>query len=553
MSSDLIGQDNRPFAFLVSTTPCARVIRTNLGSSAYSYYFVLEALAPVLEELGTWQLIDQPASSLAFAAARAVSEGFRPIHLAINPPQDCYLSPALPNVIFPFWEFPDLPSEDFQYDTRQNWIRACRPASAILTACRFTAGAFLRAGVRCPVSVVPVPLDPTFEELPAWKATRSWTLVCRHETWGGDSVSVDEADGMHPAHIERDDTQHGLRGRVMTAARVGFRKATWRMDPFNVQKIIRIKQILTKVRVRSTVKLAYLGLRESYRRHVRPWLSDEAVKRMTRVKERALRALGRGPADFEPALPSEPLTLSGLVYLSVLNVGDMRKNWMDLVSGFLTAFRDRSDVTLVLKLVTSPHRESLEVKLLRDFYKKLGFDHKCRMVIVTDYLDEEQLAGLYQAATYYVNTSHAEGACLPLMRALAGGRPAIAPDHTALADYMDDAVGFVIRSHPEPAYLPHDPDKKLITTRYRLVWSDILESFRESAGLVDEDRSRYFALADAARYRMVEHASRSVVREALKSALRGVPNHEVGGFAWASENDGATSSSFNASAPLTLA
>src|SRR5438309_8142442 len=88
----------RPFAFLVSTTPCAPLIRTNLGSAAYSYAFVLDALTPLLEEFGTWRRVDHPASQLPWAAARATAEGYRPVHLALNPLQDCYLTPALPTI-----------------------------------------------------------------------------------------------------------------------------------------------------------------------------------------------------------------------------------------------------------------------------------------------------------------------------------------------------------------------------------------------------------------------------------------------------------------------
>ena len=54
-----------------------------MGSAAYSYYFVVEALAPVLEALGTWRLIDHPESRLAFAA----SEG-RGRRVPAGPPGD---------------------------------------------------------------------------------------------------------------------------------------------------------------------------------------------------------------------------------------------------------------------------------------------------------------------------------------------------------------------------------------------------------------------------------------------------------------------------------
>ena len=100
----------RPYAFLVSTTGCAKGIRNTLARRRIPTFSCSRRSAPVLEKLGTWRLLDHPESSLPFAAARAEADGYRPVHLALHPPQDVYLTPALPNVIFPFWEFPTSPT-----------------------------------------------------------------------------------------------------------------------------------------------------------------------------------------------------------------------------------------------------------------------------------------------------------------------------------------------------------------------------------------------------------------------------------------------------------
>ena len=87
----------------------------------------------------------------------------------LHPPQDVYLTPALPNVIFPFWEFPDIPDRDFGYDTRQNWARVCsegRPHHHRLPLPPGTR--FEKPGSTCPIGVVPVPLRPEHFEIPAW-------------------------------------------------------------------------------------------------------------------------------------------------------------------------------------------------------------------------------------------------------------------------------------------------------------------------------------------------------------------------------------------------
>ncbi len=547
------GGSNRPYAFLVSTTGCARGIRTTLGSAAYSYYFVLEALAPVLERLGTWRLIDHPESSLAFAAARAEAEGYQPIHLSLHPPQDVYLTPALPNVIFPFWEFPDLPDRDFGHDTRQNWVRVCRRADLILTACEFTANAFRRAGMRCPVSVVPVPLKPEHFAVPPWDPEHRWTLTCRHVTWG--EAEEDEAPGVDGRDRPGSAIEEGapaprpsLKRRGFLAARKVFRKVYPWLGTKTVDRIARTRHYLLDASGRSPLtmeplpgaraglqRLAYAVARDGYRRFGKRWLSKEAIEAITRAKVRAFRMVGREAVLApDPLLPSTPLTIGGLVYSSIFNLGDKRKNHLDLLSAFLLAFRDRADVTLVIKLATNPVREHHEITLFRKMVEGLGIEHKCRLVVITDFLTDAQMAELMRVTTFYVNTSKAEGACLPLQQSLAAGRPSIAPDHTSMADFMDERVGFVLRTHPEPTYWPHDPEMKVETTWNRLVWSDLRDHLLAAAAMADRDPEGYRAMAAVARERMAGYAGREVVAEALREALAQLPRIETGRLAWAS-------------------
>jgi glycosyltransferase involved in cell wall biosynthesis len=546
----------RPYAFLVSTTGCAKGIRTTLGSAAYSYYFVLEALAPVLEKLGTWRLIDHPESSLAFAAKRAEAEGFQPIHLSLHPPQDVYLTPAVPNVIFPFWEFPDIPDRDFRFDSRQNWARITRRADLILTACEFTRDAFRRAGIEVPIGVVPVPLKPEHFEIPAWNPDHRWTLICRHVSWGGpeeiasDSIEPepDQGASQPKTALETPQPRLSFKRRGYLAARGVFRKVYPWLGSKTLEKIAKTRHyVLMSSGIDpytrqpmpggrpSVSRLGYAIGRDGYRKYVKRWLSAEALKEITRIKVKTLKTLRREPILApDPLLPSTTLTLGGLVYSSIFNLGDKRKNHVDLLSAYLLSFRDREDVTLVIKLATNPVREHHEISLFKLMYQGLGIEHRCRLVVITDFLTDHQMAELMRVSTFYVNTSRAEGACLPLQQSLAAGRPSIAPDHTSMADFMDEQVGFVIRTHPEPTYWPHDPDMKIETYWNRMVWSDLRDHFLASAELVDNDPARYQEMAELARARMTRYASREVVEIALRNALAQIPKTEVGRFSWAS-------------------
>jgi glycosyltransferase involved in cell wall biosynthesis len=453
-----------------------------MGSADYSYAFVLKALAPVLERLGRWKLVPVPESSLVYAAAQVAAEGYRPVHLALHPLQNVYHTPAVPTVVFPFWEFPRVPDRDFGFDTRQNWPRMSRPADLLISACRFGADALRRSGVRCPVEVVPVPLAEGHFAVPDWDRDHLWSLECRHFVWGGHAPAPLPADVDAPAVSRR-----GLTARMAA------------------------------------------GLRARYHRHVRPWLSPEGIRQVQRIK----RMLLRRPDPPPPLLPSQPLFLSGLVYTSIFNQSDRRKNVRDLLSAFLLAFRDRPDVTLVLKLATSAAREFLEVQELGYLYGEMAIEHACRVVVLTDFLSDSQMLELMRATTYYVNTSRAEGACLPLQQALAAGRPALAPGHTAMADYLDESVGFVLESHPEPTFWPHDPEHRYETTWHRLVWSDLRDKFLASAAMVEEDLLGYRALAAAARSRLRSYAGPDVVAEALRRALEHLPATRAGCLTWA--------------------
>jgi glycosyltransferase involved in cell wall biosynthesis len=410
-----------------------------------------------------------------------------------------------------------------------------RPASLILTACHETAEAFRRSHAACPVAVVPVPLAPGYFDLPPWDPAYSWNLECRHIVLG--EASPSGVSGQ--AHPETDSPQNAAapsgKKRAWNLARRGFRKIYPWLDPKQVEAIASLKHVVLSAARHSPAKLAYLGVRGVYRRTIRRWLSIEALKKITATKNAILAAAGRSPTTVvDPLLPLARLRLDRLVYTSILNLGDLRKNYMDLLSAFLIAFRDRPDVTLVLKLATSPHREHHEVGILREQYESLGLEHACRVVVITEFLDDAQMRELMRVTTYYVNTSHSEGACLPLQQALASGRSAIAPRHTAMADYMDEAVGFVPRSHPEPTFWPHDPERRAETERYRLVWSDIHDAFHASADLVDRDPDRYQAMGRAARTRMAAYASHDGVAIALREALELLQDHELGRFAWAS-------------------
>jgi glycosyltransferase involved in cell wall biosynthesis len=214
---------------------------------------------------------------------------------------------------------------------------------------------------------------------------------------------------------------------------------------------------------------------------------------------------------------TEPLELSGTVYTTVLNPFDPRKNWPDLLTAFLFALGDCDDATLLIKLALPPDRAAAGVNKILAFYRRLALDHRCRVVLVSDYLDDEQMLQIARGSTYYLNASRAEGACLPLQDFLAAARPAIAPRHTAIADYFSADCGFVAESHEEPASWPQDPDGRCTTSWHRLVWPSLRDAIRESY-----KSPQYNTLAANARATMAARAGADAVWPRLAAALDSV-------------------------------
>jgi hypothetical protein len=227
-----------------------------------------------------------------------------------------------------------------------------------------------------------------------------------------------------------------------------------------------------------------------------------------------------GPAPLPPEAGTREslheLVLSGVIYTSILCPMDGRKNWYDMVCGFCLAMRDAEDATLILKL-THHDCEFAILAILCELAKLPAF--RCRVVLIDGYLPDESYMGLAALSSYTVNTSHGEGQCLPLMEYMSAGKPAIAPVHTAMADYITPANAFTITSTLEPSIWPHDPREAMRTRRHRIHFETVLAAYRESYDVAKHDPARYARMSAAAHHDLQAHCSRAKIRAALKKFL----------------------------------
>ena len=228
------------------------------------------------------------------------------------------------------------------------------------------------------------------------------------------------------------------------------------------------------------------------------------------------RRLLQATASSDAGRPPRRVRLQGVIYTSVFNPVDGRKNWHDMMAGFIYAFRDQPDATLILK---TTHRDLIEgVLLVLQDLAKLG-RFRCRILIVHGMLGDADYGALVEATSYAVNTSHGEGQCLPLMEFMSAGRPAVAPFHSAMMDYISTDNGLVISSHLRPAFWPHDVRQAIRCLRHQVDFADVVRCYRESFAVAREDPRRYAAMSAAAVAALKTFCSDDVVAAGLQQVL----------------------------------
>jgi glycosyltransferase involved in cell wall biosynthesis len=447
-----------------------------LGRDAYSYRYVYRAFAQLLERWGQHREASGPHGVLDRAIAEARQQQRQPLHLSFLPLHLMEVAANVPNIAVPAWEFPDIPALDLENDPRQNWARRAEQVDLIITHTQFSRAAFLRAGVRTPVQVAPVPIPSAYFQTPDWQPDQRVVLDCPCYVFA------------QPAALPRPP-------RPWTNSETGH--------------------------------LPRLSLHQMYKKCVKamPERFGKAMQRSARAVRAALWSARQAlkDSDVRRLFPPRPnLELSGVVYTAILNPFDSRKNWQDLLSGYLLALKDCEDATLVVKLVVSEDWEAAALADMLAFYRSTGLSHRCKLAFVTAYLSDEQLVELTRASTYYVNTSRAEGSCLPLQNFMAAGRPALAPPHTGMADSIDEQCGFTLESHPEPAPWPQEIGGGYRTTWHRLVWQSLHDRLRASYETAKNGRAYYQTLAERARERMRGLASAEAVWPRLAAALNSV-------------------------------
>jgi glycosyltransferase involved in cell wall biosynthesis len=494
-------------------------ISQSLGRPEYSYYFVLKAYRPVLESLGRVHVVATVAE-VDPLYQRLSAAGEDCLFLSFTPPQKTPTELACPTVCVVAWEFDSIPDEEWDNDPRQNWTHMLARQGRVITLSSHTARAIRRAmGDDFPVLVLPTPIWEHYagirarqRRLPVNPGSMLEVKGCLLDS--RNLILSPDALIEPPLTDEQQAALDALRPPPLTLKRRAVIARhflrLWALDLGHEQPI-------PVHRTHFLSRWYWEGLRDlfSERAHARIAQYLPAI-----AGPQSLLAHKPPPMDLPETGGQARTQVDGVVYVTVFNPDDGRKNWHQLISAFCWAFRDTKDATLVLK-ITQNDLSAYYAELMGLLAQLAPF--ACRVLVMHGYLDDPQFARLYQAASFYVNASRCEGLCLPLMEFMACGKPVIAPKHTAMEDYIDEDVAFIVASSEELTVWPQDTRVLLRTRRHRPDWGSLKRAYEDSYRMAKSQPEAYQRMSEAAIERMRGYCAFAPVQQRLGEFFELVP------------------------------
>ncbi|GAB5452323.1 MAG: hypothetical protein Hals2KO_26510 [Halioglobus sp.] len=557
------------------------------GQADYSYYFIFERYLPVLERLGQVIEVGDPEREIDGILDSHPSE--RCVYLSFTPPHLMHVHPRCPTVCVFAWEFSSIPDGVVSACDEIDWAGVLADAGNAAPLSTYTASVLtqsLPVGVNVAAIPAPVPVCAD-DDIACAPLQQALTLNAEYyDSWELAGTGGEDAETHAPENLPTwdDSPLEVVFSESNTEAAkllVGFYAAeSWGVWSRTSSPQIYLPAVITGPVTVAMELTAYgenigrdieLAIGESTATIVlteEPKIyeadfnvADEAdslrfsnldlasapgrdyrtlgvgVKKLVitrpqsyrkplgaRISEGIARLRGLFGGDAEVS-PGRELALQGVVYTSVFNPDDGRKNWEDMVTAFCWAFRDCEDATLLLKM--SNKNASTFLGTLKLLFSTLPA-FKCRVVAVHGLLSDAELRALAGATHFVVNTSLCEGQCLPLMEFMAQGIPAIAPDHTAMADYVNKDNAFVVASGLQPGFWPFDKHRSLGTLRYRIDWLSLKDAFEASHALLRHNEEGYRMMSVNAHRSIRDFAGPEAVNAKLETFLSAALDQAAG-------------------------
>jgi len=188
----------------------------------------------------------------------------------------------------------------------------------------------------------------------------------------------------------------------------------------------------------------------------------DAFKKAGLVKPMYLMPLGVNEKIFTPEAKEPQLTYDNILtgekvhalpnsfrFISLFG-WSYRKGPDVLCRSFINEFSSKDDACLVIysRFLCSDAEEQKEYvrNEIRNYYKEIGKENPPPIYYCGNVIPISDLPGCYAAADCFVFCSRGEGFALPLVESGACGIPVISTNNTAMQQYLDENVAFLVET-----------------------------------------------------------------------------------------------------------
>lgn len=190
-----------------------------------------------------------------------------------------------------------------------------------------------------------------------------------------------------------------------------------------------------------------------------------------------------------------------IIFCTVFNVHDFRKNLRPVLEAFTRFSKKRSNAYLIMKISLVNASDSLLNDNLLQAQLTSGDGSISPLVsdrvwMTNEVFSRDEMHGLYDLSSFYICSSHAEGQNLALLEAMSRGVVPVSVMHTAMSDYITENNAIVMQTEPKPLTVRLAQRYGLhgIQTNY-LDMKEAYQRFEDAFNLSDEEYARLSSAA----------------------------------------------------------
>jgi len=420
----------RPVFFISSPYPLEQA-KEILGFAAYSHKILAEKILHYLKPFFDVEYVFDENELEARVLIRG-GKLEKYYLLYVGPPEGSWTSTLCKNILVFTWEFPDIP-EGSPKQPGFNWIPFLSKYNLVVLPNRVLQNRLNELGI----PNVFMPLGRYIVGSSGLKSSEAYNLLA-----GVAGIKFENIDSLQPTSTFKSEHSRKIVFRfVEILNRLFFKLKIYKFTPEFIYK-----------RLRNIYRDVYL---RNYHSHQIPLENFHSFENLS------MEIYGR------------------IVIGSWLNISDERKNFDTLIKAYGEVGQNWNNVILIVKVIGDELEITKASAILSDLNKRMC-EKLPPIVLLFGYLEQEILDAIKVSTDIYLNTSSAEGICMPALEHAVNGVELVIPRNSSFIDYFSEKTANFYDVDRIPTHFPSDSQKVLMTNWNPPIFRNLVEALNQT-------------------------------------------------------------------------